>query len=278
MGLVVKEAVLLGSVIWARVHVDIFGPYLVKTMTNMRSRMKVWVLLVACEVSGALHSEVLAGASTRHMLVEWEKFLSTRGRPDRVITDNGTNFKSRGNKGNATNLTNVDWDEVERRELKHNTVWEFVAPGAQWRNSKAERRVRTLKKVLSTVFATTLNPNHKCEYNYSEFQGIIKRVTTIANDRPIDLKVVREDLAVPVTGNHLILGRNNGVPGPDEENIEEHDGYKLQHEFISQIDKMWASAWRQKALSTFVPYHAVKDAEARPNLEVGAVVMELKDS
>ena len=31
-------------------------------------------------------------------------------------------------------------------------------------------------------------------------------------------------------------------------------------------------------MSTLVPHHAAKDAEARPNLEVGDVVMELKDS
>ena len=167
---------------------------------------------------------------------------------------------------------------MERRELKHNTMWEFVAPGAQWRNSKAERRVRTLKKILSTIFGATFNPNHKSEYNYSEFQSVMKHVTTIANDRPIDLKVVREDLAVPVMVNHLSLDHKSGRSGPEGENIEEHGGYGLQHELISQTGRMWWDAWQQKAPSTLVPYRAAKDAEARPGLAVGDAAVELKDS
>ena len=278
MGLVVKEAVLFGSLVFARVHADMFGPYWVKAMNNARSRLKVWVLLVACEVTGALHSEVLAGASTMHFMVEWEKFIATRGRPNWVVSDNGTNFKSKTNTADSANLTSVDWLEVERRELKHKTTWEFVTPGAQWRNSKAERRVKTLKKVLATVLATTLNPNRKLEFNYSEFQGIIKRVTNVANDRPVDLKVVRGEFAVPVTVNHLLLGRNRGEPGPEVKDISEHDGYRMQHLFVSEVEKLWWEEWRMKALSTLVPYHAAKDAQARPNLCVGDVVMEMKDS
>ena len=90
----------------------------------------------------------------------------------------------------AGNLIDVDWDAVEEQEARSNTQWEFIPVASQWKNARAERSVKTLKRVLQTILATTLDPDHKCDYNYSEFQGVIRKITTIANDRPIDLKAV----------------------------------------------------------------------------------------
>ena len=240
--------------------------------------MKVWVCLMVCSVTGAIHMELLAGASTRHFLTEWEKFIDLRGRPDRVISDPGTNFKSKENTAGA-NLTEVDWKTVEEQEARHNTQWEFVPTGAQFRNSHAERRVKVLKRVLQTVLATVLNPNNKVMYDYSQFQGIIRRIANVANDRPVDLKVVNGSFCVPVTINHLLMGRNRGEPAPPvSEDMEESTAYLMQHEYLSEIEKLWWGAWKTKAVKTLIPFHAAKDANRCKNLQPGDVVIWLKES
>ena len=43
MGLIHDEAALMGSQLWARTHVDMFGPYRVRSMVNSRAYMKVWL-------------------------------------------------------------------------------------------------------------------------------------------------------------------------------------------------------------------------------------------
>ena len=277
MGLIHDQAAIMGSQVWARTHVDMFGPYRVRSMVNSRAYMKVWVVLMVCSVTGAIHTELLAGASTRHFLTEWEKFVDVRGRPDRVISDPGTNFKSKDNSAGA-NLTDVDWKTVEKEEARHNTQWEFVPTGAQFRNSHAERRVKILKRVLQTVLATTLNPNNKIMHNYSQFQGIIRRIANVANDRPIDLKVVNGDYCIPVTVNHLLMGRNRGEPAKEVEiDMDECDAFLMQHEYLSEIERLWWSAWRTKAVKTLIPFHAAKDAKRCNNLQPGDVVIWLKE-
>ena len=108
------------------------------------------MLLVACEVTGALHSEVLAGASTMHFMVEWEKFIATRGRPNWVVSDNGTNFKSKTNTADSANLTSVDWLEVERRELRDVFI-SHSKPFQEFKEARGRKDIVFLSKLLAEV-------------------------------------------------------------------------------------------------------------------------------
>ena len=83
MGMIPDNAAALGSMVWATTHVAMFGPYKVKSMVNCRAKMKVWPVLMVCEVIGSIHTELLAGASTQHFLVEWAKFVDLQGRLSR---------------------------------------------------------------------------------------------------------------------------------------------------------------------------------------------------
>ena len=62
--MLLDEAAAMGSMVWATTHVDMFGPYKVKSMVNCRAKMKVWPVLMVSEVAGAIHTELLAGPST----------------------------------------------------------------------------------------------------------------------------------------------------------------------------------------------------------------------
>ena len=281
MGMKPEGSVVPNSRIFSRVHTDLFGPYTVRAMNNARSRLKVWVLLITCEATGAFHTEVIDGYGTLKFLTQWEKFVDNRGRPSHVISDCGSNFRSKknyvANREDPNDFTTWDWGTVEARETRKLTTWEFVPVGAQWRNGKAERRVKIMKKILHNVLTTSLmgkNPDH----NYTEFQGLMSRIASIANDRPVDLKLLNEDVLIPLTVNMLILGRGRDIPAPDIVLEDEEVEFALQHKFTNELERLWWKQWRAQALPALIPHHSGRQANRHRNLEVGDVVAWLQET
>ena len=76
MGQFPIEHIATGSLPWAAVCLDLLGPMVVKAMVNKHVRMKVWLLLMICQVTGAIHLEVMHNYSTMAFLLQMSK--STR--------------------------------------------------------------------------------------------------------------------------------------------------------------------------------------------------------
>ncbi|UYV60869.1 hypothetical protein LAZ67_1002644 [Cordylochernes scorpioides] len=81
--------------------IDLFGPLLLRNST------KTWVALFTCGVYRAVHMEVIQGLDTPSFLMALRRFISRRGRPLVIYSDNGTNFA----KTNKL-LSHIDWDQV----------------------------------------------------------------------------------------------------------------------------------------------------------------------
>ena len=69
----------MGNLPWAAVCLDLLGPLTVKAMVNKKSWMKVWPLLLVCQVSSAVHLEVMHDYSTVTFLLQWRRFIAVCG-------------------------------------------------------------------------------------------------------------------------------------------------------------------------------------------------------
>lgn len=58
-----------------------------------RRREKRYGVLFTCMVCRAVHIEVAASLSTDSFLMAWSQFVSRRGVPKEMLSDNGTNFR-----------------------------------------------------------------------------------------------------------------------------------------------------------------------------------------
>ena len=205
--------------------------------------------------------------------------MSIRGRPGLVVSDQGSNFTSKSNYVAVSEKESPDtwnWGEVAAQSTRKKTVWKFVPPGAQWRNGLAERRAALLKKTLDHVLCTSLL-GQKPDMNYAQFQALLAHIANIVNDRPVNLQLINEDELAPLTVNMLILGRNRDMPARVDSNSEDNC-YDRQHEFISELEKLWWNQWRTQALSSLLPHHSYKTAKRHVNLQPGDVCMWLQDS
>ena len=122
----------MGSPPWAAVCLDLLGPLTVKAMVNKRSCMKVWPLLLVCQVSSAMHLEVMHNYSTVTFLLQWRRFVVIHGCPVVVVSNRGSQLTSKENEAN------MDWKSIKESGVSSGTRWDFVPAGCQYRNGLCE--------------------------------------------------------------------------------------------------------------------------------------------
>ena len=74
---------------FTNVGIDFLGPLLV---TVLRRRVRRYVCLFTCLVTRAIHLEITHHLDTDSFLGAFSRFISRRGRPKVVYSDNGTNL------------------------------------------------------------------------------------------------------------------------------------------------------------------------------------------
>ena len=62
------------------------------------------------------------------------------------------------------------------------------------------------------------------------------------------------------------------------EDLEESDAYELHHKYLSEVERLWWGAWRNKALKSLVPFHSAKQGDRHRDLQPGDVVLLLKET
>ena len=72
-----------------KVGIDYFGPFLVK---QGRSWIKRYGFIFSCLTTRAVHIEVASDLSTDSFINALRRFMVRRGQPDKIFSDNGTNF------------------------------------------------------------------------------------------------------------------------------------------------------------------------------------------
>ena len=77
------------STAFTNVGVDYFGPFIVKIG---RRNEKRWCCLFTCLTMRAVHIEVVPKLNTDSCLNAIMRFIARRGKPNTIISDNGTNF------------------------------------------------------------------------------------------------------------------------------------------------------------------------------------------
>lgn len=185
------------------VGVDCFGPFTVK---QGRKDVKRYGCLFTCLVIRAIHIEILHSMDTDSFINGLERFISRRGRPEVIWSDNGSNFV-----GAARELKEdiKSWNQhqVHQFLLQKEITWKFNPPTASHMGGAWERQIRTVRKVLGALLK---------EQNLHD-EGLITlmcKVESIVNGRPLTVVSTDQRDPEPLTPNHLLLSRPNAEMPP----------------------------------------------------------------
>jgi hypothetical protein len=104
--------------------------------------------------------------NTEAFLNAFERFITIRGRPCTVYSDNGTNFVG------AVNLFNkLNWNAVETAANTKQIKWIFNPPTAAWWGGWWERLIRTVKDLLKRMLHGKLQIRLRSVANQSLLRG-----------------------------------------------------------------------------------------------------------
>ncbi|XP_072171548.1 uncharacterized protein [Diadema setosum] len=248
---------------FSHVGVDCFGPYMVK---QGRSLVKRYGCIFTCLVIRAIHIEVLHSLDTDSFLNALQRFISRRGRPEIIRSDNGTNFIG-AEREPREGLKRWNQGKIHDHLLQQGINWRFNPPTASHMGGAWERQIRTTRKVLNAVVKQqTLND-----------EGLVTLmclVESIVNGRP--LTVTSDDVhdAEPLTPNHLLLLRPSNVLPPDV--FQQTDLYSRRR--WRQIQYLADVFWR-RWVREYLPslQQRQKWQEVARNLQLGDLVLIVDD-
>ena len=155
---------------FAKVGLDFFGPLI----TSAGS--KVWVLLITCATSRAVHLELVRSQHTDEVKLALRRFFAIRGTPSLILSDNARTFHAL--------LGHVP------RTVK----WRFIPEAAPWWGGFWERMVGVTKKCLKITL-------HLCSLSHDELAATLYELAFHLNMRP--LTAVDSELLTPA---HLLFG------------------------------------------------------------------------
>ncbi|XP_045541691.1 uncharacterized protein LOC106718201 isoform X2 [Papilio machaon] len=139
----------------------------------LRGDLKSWIVIYTCAVYRAIHLELTLSLSTDAFIRTFRRFIARRGRPNLMISDNGTNFT-----GTKNLLTNLDWDEVQRVSSIMRIKWKLNSPTAAWWGGFFERMIKIVKNILRRVLGMST-------VSYDEMETLLCDCESVVNDRPL---------------------------------------------------------------------------------------------
>ena len=252
---------------WTFVSLDFAGPVICKGVVNARARRKCWILVYVCRNTKAVCLLATAGYDTATFLLRHEEFVARKGAPKEIVSDQGTQLVAASEiVGKKDTPESWDWSSVEKKNSS--TEWRFVPAGSQHHNGLPEATVKALKRSI----ALSLHPG--VILTYDELVTLLARISCSLNSRPLGLGSTsgsdqQEDDLLPLTPNHMLLGRSS----PESPPMEYSEGEKFCQRvaFVAAVEKEWWNRWVKFVLPTMFPLRKWK--KEIQNLKVGDVVM-----
>ncbi|XP_078357279.1 uncharacterized protein LOC144642164 [Oculina patagonica] len=244
--------------------VDCFGPFEVR---RGRAKVKRYGVIFTCLALRAVHIEVVWSLDTESFIQALRRFISRKGQPEEIRSDNGGNFvKGERELREAVN----EWNQSQIHDylLQRNIKWKFNPPAGSHHGGVWERCIRTVRKVMKALMKEQVLDDKGLETLMCEVEAIINgRPITKLSDDPRD--------AEPLTPNHLLLLRTGPKVPPG--NFTKHDNYF--HRRWRQVQYLADVFWK-RWVREYLPslQQRQKWHKQQRNFAVDDVVLVLEDS
>ncbi|UYV64990.1 hypothetical protein LAZ67_3002675 [Cordylochernes scorpioides] len=230
--------------------VDLLGPL------HLKEGGKVWVAAFTCAVYRAIHLELVKSLETGVFMMALHRFICRRGRPEKIYSDNGTNFA----KLNRI-FKRLDWIRIERETSIKRIQWIFIPPSAPWWGGFWERMVRTIKEMLIKMLG------HR-KLKYVQLQTALCEIESIINNRPLTYVSEDDNDLKPLTPNEF-LQNDPESSFPEFENLKPEMLHTRYRE-LGQLKRELKQIFLKEYLGALIQKSENID---RRQLKVGDVVL-----
>ena len=184
---------------------DLAGPYEVRTSHTRKPVFeKGYMIIFVCFATKAVHLELVMSMNTESFVAALERFISRRGLPGHIHSDNGKNFDG------ARNELHKLYTMLQNKETQNFVQSYLLDHRIQWHNSPGyaphfggiwEAAVKSAKYHLRRVVG-------KQRFTYEELTTIFCKVESYLNSRPLGAITSHPtDGVIPLTPGHFLVGR-----------------------------------------------------------------------
>ena len=159
--------------LFTHVGVDYFGPLFVK---QGRSQVKRYGCLFTWLTMRAVHIEVAHTLEADSFICTYQRFVSHRGKPKEIYSDNGTNFTGAERELREA-LERLDHAKIYNSLRSNDVQWSFNPPEASHQGGIWERMIRSIRKILDALLKEQL-------VNDETLSTLLCEVERNLNDRP----------------------------------------------------------------------------------------------
>lgn len=200
------------------IGLDYMGPITVKINNETN---KYWVSLFTCMATRAIHLEIVSELSAMAFLQCFKRFISRRGVPLLILSDNGTQFVLASKFLNS--IQEIINEDVENYFNSQKITWKFITEYAPWQGGFYERMNGLVKNTFRKAVGKRLLP-------LDDFHTLICEIESIVNNRPLIY------LGDDIDSIEILRPIDFLLP---EKSIDLHNNYKeKEEEYFPQLDSV----------------------------------------
>lgn len=231
---------------------------------------KGYICLFVCLATKAIHLELVGDMTASTFLAALNRFVSRRGLPSDLYSDNGTYFNRA-----ATDI-DLDLQKVLKKHAaeavpslaKQSIQWHFIPPAAPHFGGLWEAGVKSTKHHLKRIVGTGMN-------TYEELATILCQIEGCLNSRPLcPISSDPDDYEI-LTPGHFIVGRPV-LTRPQPSVLEVPTNRLAYWQRIYQTTERFWRQWQSEYLVRL--QQRPKWATASPNVQVGELVLLKEDN
>ncbi|CAK1588212.1 unnamed protein product [Parnassius mnemosyne] len=213
--------------------VDFCGPILIADRKGRGCRLqKAYICVFICFAVKAVHLELVTDLTKEAFLAALNRFISRRGKPQNMYSDNGTTFVGASNE--LTRFLKANNIYIQANLAEININFNFIPAYSPHFGGIWEAAVKSVKTLLRRV----LNLTHLV---YEELSTCLFQIEAILNSRPLTpLSTDPSDLTF-LSPAHFLIGRSlMSVPYPS---LEDANINRIQR--FQRIEKLRQHFWRR---------------------------------
>lgn len=260
------------SRVFSRCGIDYCGPIQLKVKYGRRSYYeKAWIALFVCFATKAVHLELVTSLSSEAFIATLKRFVSRRGKPAVIYSDNGTNFT--GAQRELKELRDLLKSEkhndfVTQYLSTENIEWKFSPQTASHFGGLWEANIKRVRYHLRRIVGDA-------KLTFEETSTVLCQIEAVLNSRPLTpLSNDASDLSVLTPGHFLIGAPLVALPEPDLTDLKVNTLSRWQYTqvLVQHFWKRWSSEYLAQMNTR------VKWLRPKRNLEVGDLVTILQEN